>query len=133
VALNVPETLNVNRETSVSPKDVSHVLILVNPHHVDPTRSVWKTDRETLCADALLDISQCQTLSLAAEESVRLIVTVALEMFVINTGVYPDLIPVTPLLVVPTLSAMRTDRVTLCALVCLVTNLSQTPSQVVAR
>ena len=45
-------------------------------------------------------------------------------------GVCQDLIPVTPLLVVPTLNAMRTDKVTLCALVCQDTSLNLTPSQV---
>lgn len=124
--LSVPETLNVNRDMFVSPKDVSLVQIPVNPHHVDPTLSVWKTDRETLCADALLDTSQCQTPFLDVEENVRLIVTVALEMSVISTGVCQDLIPVTPLLVVPTLNAMRTDKVTLCALVCQDTSLNLT-------
>jgi len=83
--------------------------------------------------DALLDTSQCQTPFLDVEENVRLIVTVALEMSVISTGVCQDLIPVTPLLVVPTLNAMRTDKVTLCALVCLVTSLNLTLSQVAAR
>jgi len=90
---------------------------------VDPTLSVWKTDREILCAgnvmllvgltfkmmtfmklikiisaidcfkilhliDALLDTSQCQTPFLDVEENVRLIVTVALEMSVISTGIW---------------------------------------------
>ena len=38
--------------------------------------------------DALLDTSQCQTPFLDVEENVRLIVTVALEMSVISTGIW---------------------------------------------
>lgn len=132
-APNAPVIQNVNRDSFVSPKDVSLVPIPVNPLHVDPTLSAWKTDRETLCADALLDTSQCQTPSLVAEESVRLTVTVVLEMFVISTGVFQDLIRVTPLLVAPTQSAMKTDRVTLCALVYLDINLNLIPLQDVVR
>lgn len=132
-AQNASVIQNVNRDLFVSPKDVSLVPIPVNPLHVDPTLSAWKTDRETLCADALLDTSQCQTPSLVAEESVRLTVIVVLEMFVISTGVFQDLTHVTHLLVAPTQSAMKTDRVTLCALVYLDINLNLIPLLDVVR
>ena len=48
-------------------------------------------------------------------------------------GVLLDQTPVTPVHVDPTLSAQRTDRVTLCAHVCLGMNLSLTPSLAAAE